>query len=100
MMAADVFVELLHARLCLSQHQPAPPTDRDAVYWCDPVFEAVADLHDAVVAFAGQGSPGPGAGANMVREQALQVAQLACQLWLRSTGGLPLETEGEDERDE
>jgi hypothetical protein len=99
MIAADVFVELLHARLCLSQHTPLTGIERGPAYWCDPVFEAVADLHEVVVAFAGQGSPGRGAGANMVREQALQVAQLACQLWLRSTGGLPLEAEGEDERD-
>jgi hypothetical protein len=89
--AADVFAELLHARLCLNQHDMDGL--RAQVFLCDPLFEAGADLADAILAYEqGRG------GANMVRELALRTAQLAAQVWLVSTGGLPLETEGEDVR--
>jgi hypothetical protein len=89
--AAEVFVELLHARLVLGQHDLKAL--REQSYPCDPLFEAGADLADAVLAYEdGRG------GANLVRELALKCAQLSAQVWLVSTGGVPLETEGEDVR--
>ena len=94
MTAADAFVEVLHARLCLGQHDAHTLLELDPLRRCDPLFEAAADLSDVLCAL-GQGH----GGANLVREQALKVATLAAQLWLVSTGGEPLETEGGDERE-
>lgn len=96
MRAAEVFVELLHARLCLNQHDLDGL--REQVFPCDPLFEAGADLADAILAYEQGRLDGEAGGANMVRELALRTAQLAAQVWILSTGGVPLETEGEDVR--
>jgi hypothetical protein len=58
------------------------------------MFEACADLSDVLYAL----EQGHG-GASSLREQALRVAQLAALVWITSTGGLPLETEGGGERE-
>ena len=87
MNAVDVFCELLAARLTLGQGGPgggALPglAALDAVYRADALFEAGADLSDSIVAFERDL-----VGSDTVREGALRVAALACQLYLATTGG-------------
>jgi hypothetical protein len=88
--ALDVFVELLAARLTLGQGALPGLAALDAVYRADALFEAGADLSDVLVAYdAGR------LGADVVREAALKVAGLACQLYLATTGGGLAESIGE-----
>jgi hypothetical protein len=79
--AIDCFVELLAARLTLSQGSLPALAAKDAVYRADALFEAGADLSDALVAY-----DDGRVGSSTVRESALNVAGLACQLYLATTG--------------
>jgi hypothetical protein len=88
--AIDCFVELLAARLTLGQGALPGLAAQDAVYRADALFEAGAELSDVLVAYdAGR------VGADVVREEALKVAGLACQLYLATTGGGLAESIGE-----
>jgi hypothetical protein len=88
--AIDCFVELLAARLTLGQGALPGLAAKDAVYRADALFEAGAELSDCLVAYdAGR------VGADVVREEALTVAGLACQLYLATTGGGLAESIGE-----
>ena len=91
MNAADVFCELLRARLTLGQHELAALLDAPAVYRADPLFEAGADLVDVLIAFEACR-----VNETVVREQALRVATLSAQLYLATTGGQTVD-EGDDD---
>ena len=90
MNAVDVFVELLAARLTLGQGALPGLAALDAVYRADALFEAGADLSDLLLAY-----DGGAVGADVIREAALKVAALSCQLYLATTGGGLAERIGE-----
>jgi hypothetical protein len=90
MNAIDCFCELLAARLTLTQGALPGLAALDAVWRADALFEAGADLSDSLLAFERDL-----VGSDTVREGALRVAALACQLYLATTGGGLAESIGE-----
>jgi hypothetical protein len=88
--AIDCFVELLAARLTLTQGALPGLAAKDPVYRADALFEAGADLADSLLEYD-QGI----VGSSVVREAALKTAELAVKLYLATTGGGLAESIGE-----